>query len=212
MSNSNDNTELSTEAAAEHLRRLRDTLGPDQLREAFETGGGLMAHEENRLRDAIAVLGSQRSAEILDVEVPDAGLPGEQVTIGGEPVSGRVPEERAEPVPDDTASLSAFERGAGEDTGGAGEEDNGDDGRDCRSHQAAVERLLASARRQGQLVFNEWDQAVSAAEDAGCLSRADTTRLRDVGQVAAPEPSDRQFDDLFDIVRRAFRGVGSGNG
>jgi hypothetical protein len=109
MTDTNDGTALSTAEAAEHLRRLRDTLGPDQLREAFETGGGLMEHEENRLREALDVLGTQRTAEILDVEVPDSGLPGEQVTIGGEPVSGRVPEERAEPVPDDTASLSEFE-------------------------------------------------------------------------------------------------------
>jgi len=101
MSPDDGGEELATAEAAEHLRRLRDTLGPDQLREAFETGGGLMAHEENRLREALDVLGTQRTAEILDVEVPDSGLPGDQITIGGEPVSGRVPEERAETIPED---------------------------------------------------------------------------------------------------------------
>jgi len=83
MSDTNDGPELMTEEAAEHLRGLRDTLGPDQLREAFETGGGLMEHEENRLREALDVLGTRRTAEILGVEVPDSGLPGEQVTIVG---------------------------------------------------------------------------------------------------------------------------------
>lgn len=204
MTDANDGTALSTAEAAEHLRRLRDTLGPDQLREAFETGGGLMEHEENRLRQALDVLGAKRSAEILDIEVPDSGLPGEQVTIGGEPVSGRVPEERAEPVPDDTASLSEFERDDEEGDGGDVDEGVGTEESDCEAHQSTIERLLNSARRQGFLEYNEFDQAVRAAERDGCVSSADATRLSDTGQSAAPEPSPQEFDQLLEDIQRAF--------
>lgn len=100
--------ELTVEEAADHLRDLRDNLGAEQLREAFETGGGLMDHEENRLVGAIEVLGERRTGEILGVDVPEGGLPGEQVTLEGEPQRGEVSEQRAEPTPEDTASLSAF--------------------------------------------------------------------------------------------------------
>jgi hypothetical protein len=107
MSTDDGGEELATAEAAEHLRRLRDTLGPDQLREAFETGGGLMAHEENRLREALDVLGTQRTAEILDVEVPDSGLPGDQITIGGSRSAGGCPRSGPRPFPRTSERISS---------------------------------------------------------------------------------------------------------
>lgn len=200
----NDGGELTVEEAAEHLRDLRDNLGEDQLQEAFETGGGLMDHEENQLQSAIDLMGEARVAEILGVDVPEGGLPGEQVTLAGEPERARVPEERAEPVPEDTASLAEFTRDD--------EDADADDTLTCRSFQAMLERQLAVARRSGELFFQEFTQPLNRAEDRGCITELDADRLRRLAGRAEPEVSTRDIDTLFDVVSEAFAAGGPGNG
>jgi len=104
----NDGEQLSTEEAAAVLREARN-VGERALREFFETGGGLLGIDESELVAAVDVVGRQRAADILSIEIPQE-LPGEQMTLGGEPEPGRVPEERPEPTPRGVASLSEFSR------------------------------------------------------------------------------------------------------
>lgn len=107
----NGGVEMSVEEAADFLRAMRETEGPDRLRETFETGGGLASGRESDLQRAIEVLGRQRAADILGVDVPDGGVPGEQRTLTGEEPFPDVAEERPEPVPEGTAALSEFTGG-----------------------------------------------------------------------------------------------------
>jgi len=100
--------------------------------------------------------------------------------------------------------LSEFERDdADGDSGEIDEEDESEE-RDCKAHQTTIERLLNSARRQGFLDFNEFDQVVSAAERDGCVSSADATRLRDTAQSAAPEPNQNEFGQILEDSQRAI--------
>lgn len=108
MSANGNGDEMTVEEAADSLRDLRDNLGPDAIEEALRTGGGLMGHEANDLQAAIEVLGEQRAAEILGVDVPDGGVPGQQGTLSGGVASGDVSRSRARPAPEGTATLSGF--------------------------------------------------------------------------------------------------------
>lgn len=100
---------MSTGEAADFLRDLRDNVGPDALQETFNTGSGLMTNERSGLQEAIEVLGERRAAEILGVDVPNGGVPGEQRTIEGEAPFPDVPTERAKPAPEGVATLSGFQ-------------------------------------------------------------------------------------------------------
>lgn len=285
----NGGDRFTVEEAAEKLRAIKSSAGEDTLEEFFRTGGGLLGFEEDDLTAAVEVVGRQRAQQILEVEIPSEA-PGEQAALGGGPTFPDRPRERAEPTPEDTASLAEFRRRAEEvdqqiadreaserraeeireeveggfdpnepitrtnfplevgdtitletgqeavfvdfPTGGPqfdlpGEEppfdtaqmeveefrelwEGQDDGLECMDRQNAIEAILSSARRQGFLNVNEFDQSVAAAEDAGCVSSADATRLRDTAQSAAPEPSAREFDQLLEDVQTAFAG-GQGN-
>lgn len=111
-----DDDRMSVEEAAEFLRDLRDNVGRDQLTETFQTGGGLMDHEESGLVEAIEVVGTDRAADILGVDVPDDGVPGEQAALPGMDRFGRESEEAAEPPPrGQEATLSGFADGPSRD-------------------------------------------------------------------------------------------------
>lgn len=109
---------MTTEEAAEFLRDLRDNVGPDALQETFNTGSGLMSNERSGLQEAIDVLGRRRAAEILGVEIPDGGVPGQQRTLAGEEPFPDVSTEPAEPIPEGVATLSGFQPDREEDEEG----------------------------------------------------------------------------------------------
>lgn len=185
---------FSTAEAADALRDLRDNVGPDQLTETFETGGGLMGHEESDLRAAIDVLGTRRAAEILGVDVPDAGVPGEQRTLGGEQVRAVVPEESAEPPPRETATFSTFEGGGSSDF----------DQETCRRNHEQVDGLLNSARRQNRFQLHEFDQAIDAAQREGCVTEAAVEQLKEIALTVNSDPTVAKIDNLQHQVQRAF--------
>lgn len=106
---SNGGTDMTTEEAADALRGMRSGYNKGELVEVFQTGGGLPTGERTRLQRAIDVLGAQRASEILGIEVPGEGVPGEQSTLTGESYPD-VARERAEPpVRGQRVSLSDFE-------------------------------------------------------------------------------------------------------
>lgn len=96
--------------AADVLREFRREHSFSEIREVFETGGGLAGTGElGDVQAAIMELGHLRAADILGVDVPESGVPGEQVTLTGEPQREEPSRSRASPPPrGQEATLSGF--------------------------------------------------------------------------------------------------------